>query len=59
MPKDARAILIAVLACFLVLFVTQLVGRRDAVATLTEEIRVGDGHVAHDVYKHNDGALGH
>ena len=53
MSNETRILFIATLACFLVLFVFQIVGYN----ALVDEIRVGDGHVAFDVYKHNSGDL--
>ena len=54
MSKDTRILFYTLLAGFLALFVTDIVGRRNAVATLTEEVRVGDGHVASKLGQHND-----
>ena len=41
MSNETRILFIATLACFLVLFVFQIVGYN----ALVDEIRVGDGHV--------------
>lgn len=57
MSKDTRILFYALLAGFLVVFLTQIVTYRVAVETITEEVRVGDGHVSSTIHQHNDGAL--
>lgn len=41
MSKDTRILFITILACFLVVFVFQIVSYN----AIVDEIRVGDGHV--------------
>lgn len=55
MSKDIRILFITILACFLVVFVFQIISYN----AIVNEVRVGDGHVASDIGQHNDMVMKH